>query len=200
MILRTAIVTLLAASGLASANVDPPKPMTAVAAGKTACETIALTDPGSACKVVSSEKIDGLGRAQLLSAGILKKGMTFALAIDVGGKTYVTEPIYAQSDCGMNKCDSPLSAVPKMRVITRKHASLEVKIKWSHDATNPDTNKTVSSEKWESAQFVICKQTTTGVPACSYRSFGARGAACTASLDGAGTLTHSCAETESFGN
>ena len=194
------VVALLGASVPAFAEGAPPAApvaMKEVPAGKPACSLMTLPDAKSACKITSSEKVDGLGKVGLMGAGTVRTGTSFALSIESGGKTYVTDSIVLTDDCGMGKCTSPVSASPRLRVIAKKYAALAVEVKMSFSGGNTAGPKTNGS--WKEYRFLICKPSVTGAPTCSTREYGFRGAACTASLADDGTLTHACPETEFFG-
>lgn len=195
------VVALLGASVPAFAEGAPPAapvPMKAVPAGNTACSLMTHHDEPAACKITSSEKVDGLGKVSLMGAGTVRTGASFALSIESGGKTYVTDSIVLSDDCGMGKCTSPASASARLRVIAKKYAALAIEVKMTFSGGNEGGGKK-TSESWKEYRFLICKPSATGAPTCSTRQFGGRGAACTASLADDGTLTHACPETEFFG-
>ncbi len=202
MIKGPLLVALLGASVPAFAEGPPPAAplaMKEVPAGQTACSLMTLPDAKAACKVTSSEKVDGLGKVGLMGAGTVRTGASFALSIESGGKTYVTDSLVLTDDCGMGKCTSPVSASPRLRVIAKKYAALAVEVKMAFSGGTEGGGKRTSSS-WKEYRFIICKPSPAGAPTCATREFGGRGAACTASLSDDGTLTHACPETEFFGS
>lgn len=179
--------------GTAHADNPAPKPMMGVGKQAKPCDMVTVSDPKAPkCKAAGSKKIDGLGKVTLLVAGNVKTGLSYALTIDgVDGYTYISEQILVTSDSGMQKSDDPKSATPKLRVIGKKFAVLEVVTKRE---AGSNTSKTV--EKWTKYNYLICKPTESGIPSCTTREFGTPGGGCTATLKDDGALSHGCMETE----
>lgn len=173
----------------APTSLDPAvKPCDAV----RALEEAQPIDQGK-CKKLGAKKIAGLGKAALY--GITEPGEMARYGFVIDGKlASPTIDLFTESAMG-GKTDMLGKVTAKLRAIKvggKSAFALDVTAHFTHDQTDPETDKLASSTPFLRRAFVICGQNSQGTLDCEVASFGGPWANCTARLSDDGILTHSC--------